>query len=186
MRRILRQRANQDDVVKLFGDRKPKARKPLTDLQAFGVVMSLFVALGAVGVAAFAVLAWLAWDEHEFGENDPRYLVFVRGTLIERIGVIDAQPGTVVYRGQSRDGNAPPFLRARYTSSIGASELFERFAARCRELSLQVRPREQPSSDGARLLSCGVEGKDDFHAHISVRAARPTEVLMGEEFEDGF
>lgn len=120
MRRIFfRQRTTQGDLTKVFGARKPKAKKPLTDLQAFGVVMSLFVGLAAAGFAAFALLAWLAWESHAFAPRDPRYLLFVRGTLIERVG-IDAQPGTLVYAGQVRDSIARGYTRARRASSIEA------------------------------------------------------------------
>lgn len=186
MRRIfLRQRVTQDDLTKLFGERKPKARKPLTDLKAFGAVMSFFVGLAAAGFAAFALLAWLAWESHEFGPKDLRYLLFVRGTLIERVGIIDAQPGTLMYGGQGRDGTAPGYARARYTSSVEAGALLARFIERCKALGLYVKLGDQTSPDGTRSTSCGREAKDDFHVGITVREGRPTEVTMGEDFNDG-
>ncbi len=186
MRRIfLRQRTTQDDLAKLFGERKPNARKPLTDLRAFGAVMSFFVCLAAAGFAAFALLAWLAWESHEFGPRDLRYLLFVRGTLIERVGIIDARPGTLVYGGQGRDGTAPGYARARYTSSIEASALLARLIDRCKALGLQVKVSDQTSPDGSRSANCGRAANDDFHVGITVREGPPTEVSMGEDLDDG-
>jgi hypothetical protein len=43
------------------------------------------------------------------------YLLFIRGTLIERVGIIDARPGTLIHGGQGRDGNAPGCAHARPT-----------------------------------------------------------------------
>jgi hypothetical protein len=184
MRRIFPRQMTHDDLTRLIGERPPKVGKPLTDLQAFGVVMSLFVALATVGLAAFAVLAWLGWESHEFGPRDPRYLVFVRGTLIERVGTIDAAPGSVIYGGQGRDGNAPAYARARYTSPVAANALLARFAERCRAVGLQAKVDEQPASDGSRSITCGREAGDAFALGISVGATAPTEVLMDEDIED--
>ncbi|MDQ8726236.1 hypothetical protein [Bradyrhizobium sp. LHD-71] len=186
MRRIfVRQRTTQQDLVRLFGERKPKARKPLTDLQAFGVIMSFFVCLSAIGFATFAVLAWLAWERHEFGPNDLRYLVFVRGSLVERIGAIDAEPGTLVYEGQGRDGTAPGFVHAHYTSRVEANALLTRIAERCRSLGLQVKVQDRTSSDGTRYASCGRTPNDEFDVGIGVRAGSLTEVTMGQDVDDG-
>lgn len=184
MRRIFRRQMTQDDLTKLVGERPRKVRKPLTDLQAFGVVMSVFVSLAAVGVAAFALLAWLAWESHEFGPKDLRYLVFIRGSLTERVGAIGAERGTVIYGGQGRDGNAPGYARARFTSAVEADALLARFADRCKVVRLQVRRGEQPSSDGNRWITCGRQADDEFALGISVRAGTPTEVWMGEDLED--
>ncbi len=184
MRRSFPRQMTQDDLTKLVGERPPKVRKPLTDLQAFGVVMSFFVGLATFGLAAFVLLAWLAWESHEFGPKDLRYLVFIRGTLIERVGTIDAQPGTVIYRGQGRDGNAPGYARASYTSPVAASALLTRFAERCKAVGLQVKVNDKPSSDGSRSMTCARQAGDEFALGVSVGAATPTEVAMGEDIED--
>lgn len=185
MRRIfIRQRTTQV-VARLFGERKPAAKKPLTDLQAFGVVMSVFVGLAAAGFAAFALLAWLAWERHEFGPKDLRYLLFVRGTLVERIGAVDARPGTLTYVGRGRDGTAPGYVHARYASSVEADALLARIVDRCRALGLQVKLQERTSSDGTRYASCGRTADDEFDVGIGVRAGSPTEVTMGQDIDDG-
>jgi hypothetical protein len=186
MRRIfIRQKSTQDDLTKLFGERLPKSGKPLTDLRAFGVVVSIFVGLAATGVAAFLVVAWLAWESHTFGPKDLRYLVFVRGSLMERVGIIAAQPGTLIYRGQGRDGNAPGYVRAEYASPLEASALFARFVERCRLLGLQVKQRAQVSTEGERAASCGRRDDDDYHVHMSVLPGSPTKVFLGEDIDDG-
>jgi hypothetical protein len=167
------------------GEHKLKIRKPLTGLKAFGLVASVFVGVAASGLAAFLVLAWLAWESHRFGPRDLRYLVFVRGTLIERVGTIDAQPGTVMYAGQGRDGNAPGYARAHYTSQVAADVLFARLLERCRSLGLQVREKGPASAEGERSASCGREADDDYHVHFSVRPGGPTEVFMGGDIDDG-
>ena len=179
MRRSFPRQMTQDDLTKLVGERPPKVRKPLTDLQAFGIVMSFFVGLATFGLAAFVLLAWLAWESHEFGPKDLRYLVFIRGTLIERVGTIDAQPG-----GQGRDGNAPGYARASYTSPVAAGALLTRFAERCKAVGLQVKVNDKPSSDGSRSMTCSRQAGDEFALGVSVGAATPTEVAMGEDIED--
>jgi hypothetical protein len=167
------------------GEYKPKIRQPLTNLQAFGVVVSLFAGVAGLGFTVFLALAWFAWETHRFGQRDLRYLVFVRGTLIERVGIIDAQPGTLRYIGQGRDGNAPGYLRAHYTSQADAEALFGRLLERCRSLKLTVREGDPAASEGERSASCGREAANDYHVHFSVRSGRPTEVFMGEDIDDG-
>jgi hypothetical protein len=186
MRRFfIRERTTQDGLTKLFGARKPKVRRPLTDLQASGVVLSVFVGLAAAGVAAFVLLAWLAWESHEFGDRDLRYLVFVRGTLLERVGVIDAQPGTVVYGGQGRDGTASGLTSARYTSSVEGQVVLMHFADRCKAVGLRVTVREPEAGETFRIATCGRTANDEFPVGINVRGANPTEVVMIEYIDDG-
>lgn len=184
-RTFLRRRPKSDEFTALFGEHPPKTRKPLSDLRAFGMVVSLFVGLATVGLAAFVAVAWLAWTSHSFGPRDLRYLVFVRGTLIERVGAIDAQPGTLMYTGQGRDGNAPGYARAHYTSQVAADVLYAHLIARCRTLGLQVKEKLRVLSGGEFAASCGRETDDEYHVHFSVRAGHPTEVLMGADINDG-
>jgi hypothetical protein len=186
MRRFfMRERTTQDGLKKLFGERKPKVRRPLTDLQALAVVLSFFVGLAAAGFAAFALLAWLAWESHEFGGRDLRYLVFVRGTLLERVGVIDAQPGTVVYGGQGRDGTASGRASARYTSSVEGQIVLTHFVERCKALGLHVTVREPEAGETFRIATCGRTANDEFPVGINVSGANPSEVVMAEDIDDG-
>ena len=166
-------------------ERAPKAGKPMTALKAFGAIVSLFAGLAVLGFAAFVALAWLAWSSHSFGPRDLRYLVFVRGTLVERVGAIDAQAGTLVYSGHGRDGNAPGYVRAHYTSLAAADVLYARLLERCRSLGLQIREKRQAAAQGELSASCGREADDEYHVHFSVRQSRPTEVVMGEDINDG-
>lgn len=186
MRRIFARQTTQQDLTKLFGERKPKARRPLSDLRAFGVFLSFVVGLAAAGLAVFVVLAWLAWDRHEFGPKDLRYLLFVRGSLIERIGILHAQPGTLTYVGQGRDGDAPGFVRAQYTAKVDADVLMARFLERCKALGLHGQAVGQTSSDGTRYASCGRWVGDDFEVGLGVSAAHPTGVTMAEDIDDGY
>lgn len=153
--------------------------------KVLGEVLAVFAGLAAIGLAGFLAVAWLAWKSHTFGPRDLRYLVFVRGTLIERVGAVDAQPGTLMYSGQGRDGNAPGYARARYTSLVSADVLYARLLERCRMLGLQIRERTPASSPGELSASCGRKADDEYHVHFSVRPSRPTEVLMGEDIDDG-
>lgn len=186
MRRTLsQQRPKPDQLAGHTGEHVPNVMKPRTALKAFGVVVSLFAGLAAIGLAGFLAVAWLAWTSHSFGPRDLRYLVFVRGTLIERVGAIDAQQGTLMYTGQGRDGNAPGYARAHYTSLAAADVVYAHLLERCRLLGLQVREKARALSEGELSASCGRVADDEYHVHFSVRSGRPTEVLMGEEIDDG-
>lgn len=184
MRRIFLRQMTHDDLNKLLGDRPRKIRKPLSDLQAFGVVMSVFVGLAAAGMCMVALIAWLAWSDHEFGPRDIRYLVFIRGTLAERVGPIDADPDTVRYRGQGRDGTASGYIRVSYRSSVDGAALLARFADRCKAVRLQVKMSEQPMSDGRRGMTCGRTADDEYDLGIAVSMTSPAEVVMSEDIED--
>lgn len=185
MRRIFLRQMTHDDLTKLVGKRSPKVKKPLSDLQAFGVVISIFVGLAAALLCMAALIAWLAWSDHTFGPRDLRYLVFIRGTLTERVGAIDAEPGTLSYRGTGRDGTASGYIRASYTSAVDATTLLTRFAERCRAVGLQhVKLNERVSSDGTRTLVCGRSADDEYALGINVSATMPTEVVLAEDIED--
>jgi hypothetical protein len=185
MRRIFLRQMTHDDLTKLVGERPPKVKKPLTDLQAFGVVMSIVVGLAATGLGAFAFLAWIAWGDHTFGPRDLRYLFFIRGTLTERVGVIDAEPGSLSYRGQGRDGTASGYIRASYTSAVDGNMLLARFAERCKAVGLKhVEVSAQPLPDGGRAMTCGRSADDEYSLGIRVGATTPTEVVMAEDVED--
>jgi hypothetical protein len=184
MRRIFLRQMTHDDLNKLVGERPWKVKKPLTDLQAFGVVMSIFVGLAAAGLGTFVFLAWIAWSDHEFGPRDLRYLFFIRGTLAERVGPIDADQSTVRYRGQGRDGTASGYIRISYTSPVDGNALLSRFADRCRAVGLQVKMSEQPMSDGRRGMSCGRNAADEYDLGIALTLTKPAEVVMSEDIED--
>lgn len=184
MRRIFLRQMTHDDLTKLVGERPPKVREPLTDLQAFGVVMSIFVGLATAGLCTFALLAWIAWGDHEFGPRDLRYLFFIRGTLAERVGSIDADQGTVRYRGQGRDGTASGYIRISYTSPSDGNALLARFADRCKALGLTVQMDQQPMSDGRRAMTCGRSADDEYNLGIALSMTKPAEVVMSEDIED--
>jgi hypothetical protein len=184
-RSFMGQQPEPDERGARSGDLAPKNKKPLSTLKAFGVVVSVFAGLAAIGLAGFLAVAWLAWSSHSFSPRDLRYLVFVRGTLIERVGAIDAQPGTLMYTGQGRDGNAPGYARARYTSLAPADVVYAHLIERCRLLGLQIREKAREASEGESSASCGRGADDEYHVHFSVRSGRPTEVLMGADIDDG-
>ena len=184
MRRIFLRQMTHDDLTKLIGERPRKVKKPLTDLQAFGVVMSIFVGLAVAGLCTFVFLAWIAWGDHTFGPRDLRYLFFIRGTLTEHVGTIDADPDTLSYRGQGRDGTASGYIRASYTSPVEGTALLARFAARCKAVGLLVKASEQPLSDGRRAISCGRNADDEYDLGIAVSMTKPAEVVMAEDIED--
>jgi hypothetical protein len=184
MRRIFLRQMTHDDLNKMVGERPPKVKKPLTDLQAFGVVMSIVVGLAATGLGAFVFLAWIAWGDHEFGPRDLRYLFFIRGTLTERVGTIDAAPGSIGYRGTGRDGTASGFVRTSYTSPAEGNALLARFAERCKVVGLPHVKLHDPLSDGGRTLVCGRTADDEYALGITVSGKNPTEVVMAEDIED--
>lgn len=184
-RSFFHERPKGEELIGPSGKQAARVRKPQPALKAFGVVASVFAVLAATGLAGFWAITWLAWTSHSFTPRDLRYLVFVRGTLIERVGAVDATPGTLIYSGQGRDGNAPGYTRARYVSGIPADLLYARLLERCRSLGLQIREKDQSPSEGRRSASCGREADDEYHVHFSVRAGHPTEVLMGEDIDDG-
>jgi hypothetical protein len=170
------------------GERGAKTKKPLTDLQAFGIIMLCFAGLATAGVAVLALGAWLAWNSHDFSPRDLRYLLFVRGTLLERIGVIDAEAATLRYGGQGRDGNAPGYTRANYKSKLEPVPLLTRFATRCEALGLRATWQEHRPGESFRTVSCGRLPDDDFPVHMSVDLDRPdglTRVGMIQDSDDG-
>ena len=117
--------------------------------------------------------------------RDLRYLFFIRGTLTERVGVIEAEPGSLSYRGQGRDGTASGYIRANYTSSLDGNVLLARFAERCKAVGLKhVEVSQQPSADGSRTMNCGRSAEDEFGLGITVSATKPAEVVMAEDIED--
>jgi hypothetical protein len=67
---------------------------------AVGILGSIAVLL----VGGFLLLSWVAFARHEFGSGDPRYLMFVRGTWTEQIGLISPQPGSVRFQAEGPDG----------------------------------------------------------------------------------
>ena len=87
--------------------------------------------------------------------------------------------------GQGRDGNAPGYARAHYTSLAAADVLYARLLERCRSLGLKVNEKAHRSSPGELSASCGREVDDEYNVHFHVRKGQPTEVLMGEEINDG-
>jgi hypothetical protein len=176
------------ETTEAGSERKREPKKPLTGLQAFGIIVACFVCLIAAAVAVLALLTWLAWNSHQFGPRDLRYLLFVRGTLIERVGIIDARPDTLVYGGQGRDGNAPGYARADYISPVEANALLARFVERCGALGLHAQVREHRAGETVRSASCGRGAADEFPVHMSVDLDGPAEatrVGMMQETDDG-
>jgi hypothetical protein len=105
--------------------------------------------------------------------------------VIERVGAVDAQHGTLMYSGQGRDGSAPGYTRAHYTSLAAADVVFAHLLERCRLLGLQTTEKAKTASEGELSASCGRAADDDYHVHFSVRSGRPTEVSMAEDIDDG-
>ena len=144
-------------------------------VRALLIALLALAAAGAAGLGVVVALTWLSAERQRFGPYDPRYLVFVRGTRTERIGLVAPEPGSVAYEAEGADRPGVGFLHTRYRTKASPDALLAAFAAGCARLGLKVEPGwTEPPPEGERRLGC-VEGHLGIAIAVTGRDVRVLE-----------
>lgn len=111
----------------------------------------------AVIVAAFVAALFLV-DEHELKAGGPREWLFVRGTLIDRLGLVEPDGNAEIrYSTRRQAASEPASTTLRYESSKSATDVIEAYAKACAAQSLDVGRRDDTAAgkpEAERYLSC--------------------------------
>lgn len=139
-----------------------------------GATVVLLAGLMISPFALFAGAIWLSDRTHRFGPYDPRYWLLVRGTSIDRLGVLAPEHGSISYAARGQDGNSPARVHVTYTTRMEPGQVIDAYHSRCQALRLQARSH---APDAARLECSAVDGDE-----IGIAAQRRggiTEVSLG-------
>ncbi len=120
------------------------------------IVFALLV-LTSPFVAVFGMLAglaWLEWEDHEFGPWDPRVLPFVSGRTVAEMGLVDAVPGTLRYRSKGSDSPALGVTFIIYRTRSTQDAVIAAYEKRCAALGLSVQRGDAPLPPGEQAIGC--------------------------------
>lgn len=121
------------------------------------VALTGLVALVASPFLLLAGAFWLSDHTHEFGPYDPRVLLLVRGTTVDRLGLIRAQRGSIAYAARGQDGTSPARVHVTFTTPEEPSRVIETYRQRCQNAGLV--PKDNIDASG-RLECDGLAGDE--------------------------
>jgi hypothetical protein len=140
------------------------------------LVLLAYVLAVPAGFASLMILSlWLSDSTHEFGPWDPRYLLLVHGTEIERLGLIQPLDGSVRYSATGLDGNSPAHVFVSYSSRVSPEQLIEAYSMRCGAIGLTA--HKSLRTDDDQTLLC--DGKGGEIGIRTIRSKELTHVTMG-------
>lgn len=122
------------------------------------ISLAIFAILFAVAAAPFMLVALAfrasdgSWDFE--GDGNLRYWLFVRGSRLEKFGVVTAA-GPVRYSIRFQEGTFPGWNVAQYDSAALPEAILETYAGRCRAMGLKITEKKLPLSDRAPNMIAG-------------------------------
>jgi len=123
----------------------------------------LAVVLG-IGMASPALLLlfgiWMSSDRWDFEGRGLLHWAFVRGSHLDRLGLVGATAAPARYSVSFEEGTFPGWRTVAYASAAAPLEVVSAYAARCGELGFRVTERrpQPPVRDAARAeLTCEIE-----------------------------
>ena len=145
-------------------------------LLAAGCVLLIVV---AVPYSLLWTLFWIVSDSWDFeGNSGPRHWVLVKGSRLDRLGLVAPTARKASYSVRFQEGTFPGWRVVGYESSTLPSAIIATYAERCRAMGLRVTRNETASlgneADGTEAtLVCEIERYIDaeFHAERKGPAA---------------
>lgn len=131
----------------------------------FGCLIPLATALLLVVILPFGFLAfafWTADGRWDFeGRDGVRYWVFVKGSRIDRLGLVEPTNEPVKYSVSLQDGTFPGWTVLTYRSAAMPETVIDGYAQRCREMGLKITREPYAKADdgtaGGVALVCEIK-----------------------------
>ena len=114
-----------------------------------------------------AVGFWAASAPWEFAGAGLKHWVLVKGTTIDRLGLISATSTAVRYVVRIQEGTDPGAITMHYDSDALPIDVIAAYAKRCRTMGLAI--KKQAASEGAvtgTLVCEGKSGSDDIWIQV--------------------
>ncbi len=134
----------------------------------------LLVAILTSPVALVSLAFWAASHTWEFAGGGIRHWVFVRGSIVDRLGSVALDGAPIRYIVRLEEGTDPGEIAAIYDSGALPVAVVKAYAERCVSLGLPIE-REFVSPDGAQAkLGCesnaGAGWLDDVRIYAERKA----------------
>ncbi len=147
----------------------------------FGCLIPLGAALLLLVILPFGFFAFVFWavdGSWDFeGRGGIRYWVFVKGSQLERLGLIEPTDEPGKYSVSLQDGNFPGWTVLTYRSTAMPDAVIGAYAKRCQDLGLKItRGPESKADDGkdsGMSLVCEIRPYIDAEFHA---ARKPDEI----------
>lgn len=151
-----------------------------------GCLVPLGTALLLLVVLPYSFIAFLFWaadDSWDFeGRSGLRYWVFVKGSRLDRLGLVSPeQTPPPKYSVSLQDGNFPGWRVLSYRSTDTPEAIVATYAKRCGEMGLKIttgpKPETYEGEESGASLVCEIEPYLDAEFHAGRKAgATATEV----------
>lgn len=124
------------------------------------VMLWTWVALGILGMVLvpwllLVVVFWAAEGSWNFEGRGLRYWLFVTGSRMDKLGLVEPASAPVRYSVSLQEGTFPGWRIATYESRAQPSAIVAAYAQRCRSLGFKV--TEQTGNDARATLACEIE-----------------------------
>ena len=138
------------------------AHSALGCLQTLLVAGGILALLAAVPYALLWTLFWSAsgsWDME--GNGNLRHWLLVKGSLLDRLGVVAQTERPARYSVRFQEGTFPGWRVVSYESAAVPHDIVATYAERCGNLALRVTKRQPAEGTGvdreALFLECEIE-----------------------------
>jgi hypothetical protein len=112
--------------------------------------------LAGLAMTPFALIAgafWMASDDWKFEGGGVRYWLFVKGSRLERLGLVAPTDRLAQYTIALQEGTFPGWNIVTYASTAMPAEIAATYADRCRSMGFRITkpPTTDPSAAEASL-----------------------------------
>ncbi len=154
---------------------------------AFGFVRALLVAAGIIALLAAVpyTLLWLlfwsasgSWDME--GKGNLRYWLLVKGSLLDRLGVVAQTEKPARYSVRFQEGTFPGWRVIAYESAASPQDVVATYAERCGALALRVTSRAPAVGSGADREALFLECEIEAYLDVQVVAERKVSATVTE------
>lgn len=117
-------------------------------------LLGLVVALVTSPITMLGLAFWAASDSWEFDGGGLRHWLFVKGTSVDRLGLVDATDRPVRYVVRLAEGTDPGAITATFDSRAMPDGIVSTYAERCHTLKLEIVKRVVSTDAKEASLVC--------------------------------
>lgn len=148
----------------------------------FGFLVPLATALLLMVILPFGFLAFVFWaadGSWDFeGRNGVRYWVFVKGSRLESLGLVEPTNEPGKYSVSLQDGTFPGWTVLTYRSTAMPEAVIAAYAQRCREMGLKITRESHAKAgddkDSGVSLVCEISPYIDAEFHAERKPGEPS------------
>jgi hypothetical protein len=144
--------------------------------------VSVLAVMVVLPVAFVATAFWAADGSWDFEGRGVRYWMFVQGTRLERLGIVEPTASPVKFSISLQEGNFPGWNIAAYESAAQPDKIISVYAERCSQMKLKIIENKSGRNPGTGALRAEMTCEIEVYLNVEILAEREPSAAVSKVF----